>query len=547
MPTDYLGHTTTKANADLDTLWTTAQNAAGDAATALTQSATAIADAAAAQADATAALTAFPGGGRTVATLAAYLLNNAVYNVKDFGATGDGGTDDAAAIAAAGAAAAAGDGLLFFPPGSYLLGSNVSIPKTVSIMGSGPNSSILIANTEKQLRITGGSNAIWGHVIERMGFNKVQVRYGHANTDYGNGCVLRECDSTGCTTAVYYGYNCWLTSVVDTFLHNCTTCVHIDLATAGSGSGAAMTFYGGAMFNCTTTIFVEGNTTDGHDIKVYGTDLEHATGKALRYEPDGDGSMHLIGVHMELNDDTYISQIGGNLFIKDLWAFLIGTTHNRFIQMDGDARCWLAGCSRFQWEADKLCRLLDANAKLMIDSDSVFSSNAFFGAGSAVMDDGTSTAGEIRNGGMAYLGRLAKAFTAQHNVQTGTLAPGAGSAVEIATIQAFDASPRTWEFDVRVDDVTGVNTNQLNVLLNPGGTITAALTFPIATGGGRVRVTYTPGGAFNASCKYNGTWVHAEATDTNTHTVQRFLTIYSDDGVVDGATMEISNLTELVH
>lgn len=39
--------------------------------------------------------------GRTVATLSGYLANNAIYNVKDFGAVGDGATNDAAAIQAA--------------------------------------------------------------------------------------------------------------------------------------------------------------------------------------------------------------------------------------------------------------------------------------------------------------------------------------------------------------------------------------------------------------------------------------------------------------
>lgn len=58
-----------------------------------------------------------PGGGRTVTQLGTYLANNAVFNVKDFGAKGDGVTDDTAAIL---------DGMsqgfnLFFPDGKYMI------------------------------------------------------------------------------------------------------------------------------------------------------------------------------------------------------------------------------------------------------------------------------------------------------------------------------------------------------------------------------------------------------------------------------------------
>lgn len=108
---------------DLDALWALANTAEGDAQTA-------IADAAAASAKVDAAV---PGGGRTVTTLVQYLLNNALYNVKDFGAIGNGIADDTAAIQAT--MTAAGTGAIYIPPGTYKI--TAKLVATCSIYGMG--------------------------------------------------------------------------------------------------------------------------------------------------------------------------------------------------------------------------------------------------------------------------------------------------------------------------------------------------------------------------------------------------------------------------
>lgn len=59
-----------------------------------------------------------PGGGRVTRRVTEYLTNNAVYNVRDFGALGDG-TDDGPAIRRALEAAGPHGGTLLFPPGTY--------------------------------------------------------------------------------------------------------------------------------------------------------------------------------------------------------------------------------------------------------------------------------------------------------------------------------------------------------------------------------------------------------------------------------------------
>lgn len=60
-----------------------------------------------------------PGGGRTNTSAETYLANNAVFNVKDFGAAGDNVRDDHTEIQNAINAAVAVGGTVFFPAGTY--------------------------------------------------------------------------------------------------------------------------------------------------------------------------------------------------------------------------------------------------------------------------------------------------------------------------------------------------------------------------------------------------------------------------------------------
>ena len=83
----------------------------------------------------------------SIARLADYAkyVAQPVHNVKGYGAKGDGVTDDTAAIqAAVDAAEAAGGGIVFFPNGTYLTSSTLTVESSnVHLVGAGKSSTLI--------------------------------------------------------------------------------------------------------------------------------------------------------------------------------------------------------------------------------------------------------------------------------------------------------------------------------------------------------------------------------------------------------------------
>lgn len=85
-------------------------------------------------------ITFIDGRNGTVITAASLnALKNNYFNVKNFGATGDGTTSDTTNCTAALTAAAPSKGIVFFPTGTYI--ADLSIPDGVTVIGAGRNSS----------------------------------------------------------------------------------------------------------------------------------------------------------------------------------------------------------------------------------------------------------------------------------------------------------------------------------------------------------------------------------------------------------------------
>ena len=87
-----------------------------------------------------------------------------VFNVKAYGATGDGSTDDSTAIASALTAAESSGGVVFFPCGTYTIASGLTISHPVSMRGASGSCATLQA-----------TSALTGTMIS-VGASKVSFR-----------------------------------------------------------------------------------------------------------------------------------------------------------------------------------------------------------------------------------------------------------------------------------------------------------------------------------------------------------------------------------
>lgn len=135
-------------------------------------------------------------------------------SVKDYGAVGDGITDDAAAIQAAVTAVTAGS-RIYFPEGTYKVGSGINISKSVRLIGSASTTLKLSTHDMNILWVSSTSNV----VIESLRFDGNRATLGAGGwaliylVDVSN-VVVRDCSfinaqSTG--LSITRGSSIWVT------------------------------------------------------------------------------------------------------------------------------------------------------------------------------------------------------------------------------------------------------------------------------------------------------------------------------------------------
>lgn len=112
----------------------------------------------------------------------------ALISVKAFGATGDGITDDTIAIT--NALNSTPVGIIYFPKGTYLISSIISVPTGLRLLGVSPVQSVIITAQAQASFFTLNT----GNIIEEIGFSSTGTPTSGNFIDIeGNNCSIKNC------------------------------------------------------------------------------------------------------------------------------------------------------------------------------------------------------------------------------------------------------------------------------------------------------------------------------------------------------------------
>lgn len=535
----------TSAQTAVAVVATSAANAQATANTALTTANTA-------EADAQAALTAAANGLTTAKVYQVYNVANPLY-----GALG-GSHDDTTAVQAASNAAAITGGILFFPF-KCLVSSDITVPRNVDIKGSGAGRSGLRAASQVRLKIVGAADND-AHVIEGMDFDTVQVAYGVTNADQGRGCQLVGCRVQNCDKGVYYGFNCYVTAIIRSWILNCDDGVYFDFATAGSNAGAFMVIDSGSkVTNCINAVTVNGNTSDGHHI-VIGADLEHTSGACLKTIGSGEGRIVLRDCHFELNTGYIIDNDGANVFMEGFWA--LSTSELAWIRQSS-GNTFVRGGTRASWTANKLAKI--TGGTIVMEPWMMYMAARLASEGVVVVPTGGAGAGfgnaiqmvaAGSNGGKIVLPSCV-AFQSQTGVALTAVSNASPGPITGSLWYQRDGNNRVWDFAITTS-VAGTD-NILRIDITNGvSTIRNDVHLPAFVGGGHLRITNIVGvggaagifaieGYFAETASGKITRIHQSVADEVTALAcDRALVFTSIKTGATASTITVDQLTETV-
>lgn len=279
----------------------------------------------------------------SIIALSKVIVGPTVYNVKGYGAAGDGTTADTSAIQSAiNAANSAGGGVVFFPEGTYISGT-LTLYSKVHLVGSGPTATTLkLANSTNAALIQGDGFVALSAGDTTGGISDFSIRdmtldgnkanngtTGYGLRVYGYRYVLRDLHIKDCfTNGIYSQWASASSENMEARLDNVR--VYSSTTANGDGSGTQVYWLGPHDSVFTGCFFFYGDAKGfeaAHADKAAGLIFEncHAYGNDQTY------GWYLTGNGCSLNNcvaegaitaQVYINET--NIRVTNLYAFAAG-------------------------------------------------------------------------------------------------------------------------------------------------------------------------------------------------------------------------------
>lgn len=252
------------------------------------------------------------------------------YDVRAYGALGDGSTDDTAAIQAAiDAAIAGGNGVVFFPIGTYLVSSTLNVTAS-AITLTGCYKSIIKSSANPAIRLLGSKNLLSGFRINgnspATGAYAIDGRAeGTTGCDFNKyiDLYLSGYDSGIRISAVSGSYGAWWNQIVRPYF---------DLTSRAKGSGSAIRFDDSAGDDPTTCVVMGGVL---RHVKVCVDIVSTTPGKATNHViEDIELTEAGTGVHVDGTVYNKVKAARGE-YLDDYFVHEENSANHNFYELDG--------------------------------------------------------------------------------------------------------------------------------------------------------------------------------------------------------------------
>lgn len=363
------------------------------------------------------------------------------YNVKDYSAVGNGTTDDTAAIASTLTAASANGGIVFFPPGTYLTGTQTLLTN-VTLAGAGPsatvlklrngaNADLLSANTSLiNIGAAYGASSTGG--IFRWGIRNMTLDGNRANQTSGTSWCLR-----------VYGYAYLLNNVV--LRNGYSGGMQCDWNGGGSAP-APNTDFGATILNC---------------------EWYNCGGIGLQYAGPSDSRIIASNSH---ENTSHGFHLGPNAV-----GSLISGSHAWGSSSGNNAVAWLIEADDLQWNGNIAEGADGPNVVLLCNKGNYYGRIFHSTSGSWVgLQLGQTQGGTPFPGSVAQTNGVANGVIASHNRIDGTFEECRGGAINFVNEASTFIEARVYQTAGAYYTGTPANTDTLHIAaagLTPDGTL----------------------------------------------------------------------------